>query len=344
METRNLPRSGREISVLGLGTWAFGGRWSAGLGSADDRSSLATIRRAVDLGITWIDTAPVYGYGHAETVVGRALRALNASDRPLVFTKCGILWNERGEVRQEANPASIRAEVEASLKRLQVDVIDVLQIHWPSEDGTPVEETWTTMAELVEEGKVRALGVSNFDTALLERCASVCPIDAVQPPLNLIERQALADVVPWCREHLAGVVAYSPMAVGLLAGRFDREAIRRLPEDDFRREHEQFRDPALEANLKLVGRLRAIAESRGCTLAELAVSWVVSCTGVTAAIIGARRPDQLAPWSSPLPRLDDESLRAIEAAVVASGAGQGPFTGNGAPRLHPAKRKDRGGS
>jgi aryl-alcohol dehydrogenase-like predicted oxidoreductase len=181
------------------------------------------------------------------------------------------------------------------------------------------------MAQLVQEGKVRALGVSNFDTALLERCATVCPIDVVQPPLNLVERQALADIVPWCREHRAAVVAYSPMAVGLLTGRFDREAIRRLPEDDFRSEHEQFRDPALEANLELVSRLRAIAESRGWTLAELAVSWVVSCAGVTAAIIGARRPDQLAPWSSPLPHLDDESLREIGAAVVSSRAGQGPL-------------------
>ncbi len=325
METRVLGRSGIEVSVLGLGSWAFGGRWRAGLGAADDEVSVTTIHRAVELGFTWIDTAPVYGHGHAEIVVGRALRSLPTSDRPLVFTKCGVVWDKHGDLRQVTSPASIRAEVHASLARLRVDVIDVLQIHWPGEDGTPVEETWAEMAMLRDEGKVRALGASNFNVQLLQRCEAVQPVDVVQPPLNLIERQALADVLPWCCASEVGVVAYSPMAVGLLSGRFDRLAIASLPDDDFRREHEQFQAPAVDRNLDLVCHLHHVSARAGCALPELAVGWVVSHPGVTGAIVGARHPDQLSPWTMPLPLLDETSRETIDAAIAASGAGEGPL-------------------
>lgn len=325
--TTPLGRTRVEVTRLGLGAWAIGGGdWQGGWGPQDDRLSLRAIRHAVDLGVNWIDTAPAYGLGRAEEVVGRALAQIPDQDRPYVFTKCGLVWQPGGRtVSNVLSPASIRAECESSLRRLGVDRLDLLQVHWPSADGTPVERSWATMAELVEEGKVRFLGVSNFDVALLERCQAVRPVDTYQPQLNLLVRDAAADTIPWCQAHATGVIVYSPMRSGLLTGRFSPERVRGLPADDWRATHPDFREPALSRNLDLVERLRPVADRLGCTLAELAIAWTLACPGVTGAIVGARSPEQVDGWIG----ADGVRLRAgdmddMAAAVQASGAGTGP--------------------
>ena len=225
--TATLGRTPLEISRIGFGAWAIGGgEWQGGWGPQDDTESVAAIHHAVELGINWIDTAPAYGLGRAEEVVGRALRELPEADRPLVFTKCGLVWEPGARtVSNVLSPSSIRAECDASLGRLGVERIDLLQIHWPSQDGTPLEESWATMAELVDEGKVGWIGVSNFDVDLLERCQAVRPVDTNQPELNLLNRQPAAEIIPWCASHGTGVLVYSPMRSGLLTGRFSAERV-----------------------------------------------------------------------------------------------------------------------
>jgi aryl-alcohol dehydrogenase-like predicted oxidoreductase len=252
-----------DVTVLGLGAWAIGGSASqGGWGPQDDAESVAAIHRAVELGINWIDTAPAYGFGHAEHVVGEALAALPEDERPLVFTKCGLVWEE-GEttVRNALAQDSIRRECEASLRRLKVERLDLLQIHWPAHDGTPPEESWQTMAELVEEGKTRAVGVSNYDVELLERCEAVRHVDSYQPELNLIARDA-EDGIAWCRANGTGVIVYSPMRSGLLTGTSTPERWAALPDDDWRRGHPDFQEPALSRNLALVEHFRTIRGSR----------------------------------------------------------------------------------
>jgi aryl-alcohol dehydrogenase-like predicted oxidoreductase len=323
--TAALGRTGRSISRVGLGTWAFGGPWHAGLGKADDAESIATIRRAVELGIDWIDTAPAYGLGRSEQVLARALAPLPEDERPLVFTKCGVVWDSRGRLAQILRPDSVRRECDASLRRLEVERIDLLQIHWPSEDGTSVEESWQTLSELVVAGKVRWIGVSNYDVAMLERCERIRHVDTLQPPFNLIRREAAVDLLPWCSERRTGVLIYSPMEVGLLTGRFTREAIDALPLDDYRREHESFREPALSANLALVERIGAIAAWLGCSRSELAVAWTLAWPGVTAAIVGARHPWQLDSWiRAGAIDLTPGDLHEIARAIDEAQAGKGP--------------------
>lgn len=322
-----LGRTGLDVSRLGLGAWAIGGgEWQGGWGPQDDQLSVKAIRAAVDAGVNWIDTAPAYGLGRAEQVVGRALAEMPEDERPHVFTKCGLVWEPGGRtVSNVLAPASIRAECEASLRRLGVERLDLLQIHWPSHDGTPVEESWQALADLVEEGKVGAIGTSNFDVELLERCQAVRPVDTYQPELNLIARDAATDTVDWCRRNGTAVIVYSPMRSGLLTGRFTVERSRNLPDDDWRATHPDFTEPGLLDNLRLVDMLRPVTERLSCSLAELAVAWTLAWPGVTGAIVGARSPEQVEGWiGAAAVRLGPEDLDEIAAAVDASGAGRGP--------------------
>jgi len=319
---RRLGRAGPEISALGFGTWALAGRYRFGWGAVDDDESVAAIRRAVEAGVSWIDTAPTYGDGHSEEVVGRALEPFRAGEDVLVFTKCGRPWRG-GEVFFDLRPESIRAECEDSLRRLQVERIDLFQFHWPDYGtGTPVEESWGTMVELVEEGKVRWLGVCNFDVPRLEACEAIRHVDSLQPPLSLLNRHARRELIPWAHEHGTGVIAYSPMASGLLTGSFNREGLDRLAEDDWRRKAPPFQEPALSRNLALVDTLGPIAPRLGVTGASLALSWVLAVPGVTGAIVGGRRPSQLDDWlGADRLELDGRTLAEIDSAVQAASAG-----------------------
>jgi aryl-alcohol dehydrogenase-like predicted oxidoreductase len=332
LPTRPLGSTGLDITVVGLGAWAIGGSASqGGWGRQDDAESVAAIHRAVELGINWIDTAPAYGFGHAEEVVGDALAALPEDERPLVFTKCGLVWEE-GEttVRNVLARESIRRECEASLRRLGVECVDLLQIHWPAHDGTLPEESWQTMAELVEEGKTRAVGVSNYDVDLLERCDAVRHVDTYQPELNLVNRDA-DDGIAWCRANGTGVIVYSPMRSGLLTGTSSAERWAALPDDDWRRTHPDFQEPTLGRCLSLVERLRTIAEELEASVAELAVAWTLCWPGVSGAIVGARRPEQVDGWiGAAALELEDELLDRIGDILEETGAGSGPLRPPGA--------------
>jgi aryl-alcohol dehydrogenase-like predicted oxidoreductase len=320
--TRRLGRDGPEVTALGLGSWALAGRYRYGWGAVDDDESVAVIRRAVEDGVNWVDTAPTYGDGHSEEVVGRALEPFRVGEEVLVFTKCGRPWRD-GEVYFDLRPDSIRAEIEASLRRLRVERIDLYQFHWPDyATGTPVEESWGTMVDLVDEGKVRWLGVCNFDVPRLEACESIRHVDSLQPPLSLLNRHARRELVPWAREHGTGVIAYSPMGSGLLTGSFNREGLDRLAADDWRRNAPPFQEPKLSMNLALVERLEPIAARLGATVASLSLAWVLAVPGVTAAIVGGRRPAQLDDWlGADGLELAAETLAEIERAVEATGAG-----------------------
>jgi aryl-alcohol dehydrogenase-like predicted oxidoreductase len=316
ISTAGLGRSGAAFSRLGLGTWAIGGPWRFGWGPVDDAESIAAIRRAVDEGINWIDTAAVYGLGHSEEIVGRALKGHATGDEVFVCTKCGRKTRPDGTPYGDLRPQSIRAECEASMRRLGVERLDLYQIHWPDPDGsTPLEESWSAMAQLVDEGKVRWIGVSNFDVDQLERCEAIRHVDSVQPPLSMIQRSALGTAIPWAAAHETGVIVYSPMASGLLSGSFDRNRLENLPADDMRRRRPEFGEPGLSKNLALVERLRAIAGELGCTVAELAIAWTLAQDGVTGAIVGARRPAQLDAWiGAGDVELSEQVLRAIDQA------------------------------
>lgn len=287
METRRLGRHGPPLTVVGFGAWAIGGGdWRFGWGPQDDRDSIAAIHRALDTGVSWIDTAAVYGLGHSEEIVAKAIEGRR--ERPFVATKCGLIWDDRRQVRIHLAPDSIRREAEASLRRLRVDVIDLYQCHWP-DPATPVEDTWAAMAALKREGKVRYIGVSNFDVPLMTRCLAVAPVDSLQPPYSLLNRAVEREILPFCRDQGIGVVAYSPMQSGLLSGRFDPA---RLAENDWRRRDAAFTPPLLERNLAFARRLAAVAARRGKTAGQYAVAWVLRHPAVTSAIVGARRPDQ----------------------------------------------------
>jgi aryl-alcohol dehydrogenase-like predicted oxidoreductase len=298
LNTRRLGLSGLEISALGLGSWAFGGPdWAFGWGAQDDSDSLAAITRAVSLGINWIDTAPAYGLGHAEEVIGRALGHLPGSERPLVFTKCGVVWSGR-KIRHHLGAESVRREVEQSLARLRLEAIDLYQIHWPDfPPGGPapdIEEAWSALAKLLAEGKVRHIGVSNFDVGQLERIRSVAPVESLQPPYSILRREIEADILPYCLRHGIGVIAYSPLASGLLGGTMTRQRLRALPEDDWRKtKGEDFQEPRLSRNLEIVDSLRRIADRRGVSPALIAVAWTLRHPAVAGAIVGARSARQV---------------------------------------------------
>jgi aryl-alcohol dehydrogenase-like predicted oxidoreductase len=315
LEKRRLGSTDLEITTLGFGSWALGGGdWAYGWGAQDDESSIAAILRAVSGGVNWIDTAAIYGLGHSEVVVGQALRRIPASERPLVFTKCGLVLDPTNPGREPARdltPTAIRRECEASLKRLGVDCIDLYQFHWP-DAGTPVEESWGTMGQLVTEGKVRAAGVSNFTPELLQRAASVRRVDAVQPPFSLIARESAKDVIPWAKAHGAGVIVYSPLASGILTSAFSAERAAQLPPNDWRRKAASFQEPALSRNLTLRAGLVPIAERHGCDVSAIALSWALRWPGVTGAIVGARRPEQVDGWL----RTQDVKLSAADLSEI----------------------------
>jgi aryl-alcohol dehydrogenase-like predicted oxidoreductase len=329
LTTRRLGVTDVEITTVGFGAWAIGGGdWAFGWGPQDDEQSIATIRHAIERGINWIDTAAVYGLGHSEEVVRRALEEIPAAERPYVFTKCGLVWDEKNRMaspRQVLRPESIRRECEASLRRLGVERIDLYQFHWPDETGTPVEDSWAEMVRLLDEGKVRAIGVSNFDVPLLERCEALRHVDSLQPPFSLIRRKAAEHEIPWCAAHGTGVIVYSPMQSGLLTERFSEERVKALPQEDWRRRSSDFNQPQLRRNLALRDALRPVAERHGTNVAGIAIAWTLAWTGVTGAIVGARTPEQVDGWidagSIELTRGDLEEIASI---VEKTGAGSGP--------------------
>jgi aryl-alcohol dehydrogenase-like predicted oxidoreductase len=301
VQTRRLGNSNLDITVIGFGAWAIGGGdWMFGWGPQDDADSIAAIRRAVDLGINWIDTAAAYGLGHSEEIVARALTILPQSRRPYLFTKCSLVWDEKRELAHSLRPDSIRREVEGSLKRLQVDTIDLYQIHWPRWGSSPagydpgnVAEAWQTLADLKRDGKVRYIGASNFTLADLQAAERVAPITSLQPPYSALRRDIEVDVLPWCLAHNVGVIVYSPMQSGLLTGTMTRERLASLPENDWRRRAKYFQEPYLTQGLELTERLRAVGARYGRSPGEVAIAWTLKHPAVTAAIVGARRPEQL---------------------------------------------------
>ncbi|MCX6588466.1 MAG: aldo/keto reductase [Acidobacteria bacterium] len=291
MQKRQLGNSDLMITPLGVGAWAIGGGgWAFGWGPQDDAESVGAIRAALDAGMNWVDTAAVYGLGHSEEVVARALEGL--ANRPYVFTKCGRVWDENRVIGKRLKRDSVRAECEASLRRLRVDVIDLYQMHWPEPDED-VEEGWTAMAELQAEGKVRWIGVSNFSKAQMERAQKIAPITSLQPPYSLLTREVEAEVLPHAAANGIGAIVYSPMGRGLLTGAMTRERIAAMPEDDHRKRWVQFQEPALTRNLELVEKLREIGERYGVAPGEVALAWVLRRPEVTGAIAGLRSAAQL---------------------------------------------------
>src|SRR5438105_8347985 len=293
MQTRKLGNSDLYITPVGYGAWAIGGSgWQFAWGSQDDNDSIAAIHRSLELGVNWIDTAAVYGLGHSEEVVGRALKDWRGS-RPYVFTKCGLRWGFKGEVHKVLGADSIREEVENSLRRLSIDVIDLYQIHWPpGPDSAELEEGWSTLADLQRQGKVRWIGVSNFSVEQLRRAQAIAPVTSLQPPYSLVHREIEDEVLPYCLREGIGVIVYSPMASGLLTGAMTRERIAKLPKDDWRRGHPDFTEPNLDRNLALVDRLLVIAKRHERSVGEVAISWTLHHPPVTGAIVGARNAKQ----------------------------------------------------
>jgi aryl-alcohol dehydrogenase-like predicted oxidoreductase len=298
-----------QISRVGFGAWAIGGTgWWHAWGAQDDEESIAAIRHAAELGVNWVDTAPIYGLGHSEEVVGRALQGLE--NRPYVFTKAS-LYEKDGAVAHILKRDSLRREVEASLERLQVDAIDVYQIHWPDPDED-VEEAWTTFAELKSEGLVRHIGVSNFDVAQLRRAQAIAPVETLQPPYSLIERSIEDEILPFAEREGIGVVCYSPMASGLLSGAMTPERIAALPDNDWRKHDPRFNEPELSDNLAHVERLRAVAERHDTTAGAIAVAWTLHHSAVHGSIVGFRRPDQVEPLlAAANVELTDDDLATI---------------------------------
>jgi aryl-alcohol dehydrogenase-like predicted oxidoreductase len=291
MNTKRLGDSDLLITPIGFGAWAIGGSgWQFAWGAQDDSDSVAAIHEALEAGVNWIDTAAVYGLGHSERVVARALEGMN--NRPYVFTKCSMVWDERREIGHSLKADSIRRECEASLRRLRVEAIDLYQVHWPDPDED-IEEGWATLAALKQEGKVRHIGVSNFNVAQMKRAQAIAPITSLQPRYSLLHREIEEEILPFADRENIGVIAYSPMASGLLTGAMTRERVAGLPADDWRKRHPDFREPQLSRNLRLVRLLRVIARLHGRTPAEVAVAWVLHNPAVTGAIVGARRPDQV---------------------------------------------------
>ncbi len=311
MQKKRLGNSDMELTPIGVGAWAMGGgNWAFSWGPQDDNESIAAIHAALDGGINWIDTAAVYGLGHSEEVVGRAVAG--RSPRPYVFTKCERNWNEKRQIVPSLRADSIRVECENSLLRLRVDVIDLYQIHWPEPDED-VEEGWSTLARLKEEGKVRWIGVSNFNAGQMERCRKIAPITSLQPPYSAISPEVEREILPYCAQHGIGVISYSPMKSGLLTGKMTRERIASLPADDFRRRAPAFQEPQLSRNLELAEVMRRIGARHGRSAGEVAIAWVLRNPAVTAAIVGMRSAEQARGILGALKfRLSAEEIAEIE--------------------------------
>ena len=319
MRTRRLGQTDLELTTIGMGTWAIGGPWEFGWGPQDDEHSVAAIRTAIDSGVNWIDTAPAYGCGHAEEVVGRVLKELPA--KPIIATKCGLLWNEKREKVTCLKKDSVLAECDASLRRLGVDVIDLYQMHWPDPDEQ-LEEGWEAMVRLKEQGKVRYIGVSNCSVGQIKRAEAIEKPVSLQPPYSMIRRDAEAALLGYCRKNNMGVVAYSPMQKGLLTGKYTAEKVAELAPDDHRHRDPNFHGKRLEANMKLVEGITAIAQRYGRTSAQLAIAWVLRREEITAAIVGARSKKQIeetvqaGEW-----QLTDEDIAKID-TLIEEHAGQ----------------------
>jgi aryl-alcohol dehydrogenase-like predicted oxidoreductase len=319
MHKRKLGNSDLEITPLGIGAWAIGGGgWAFAWGPQDDAESIASLRAGIDAGLNWIDTAAVYGLGHSEEMVAKALDGV--SEQVYVFTKCERRWNEKGEILKVLKRESIKEECENSLRRLKRDVIDLYQIHWPEPDED-IEEGWGAMADLQQEGKVRWIGVSNFNVDQMRRAQAIAPITSLQPPYSMLVRGVEDEILPYCRGNGIGVIAYSPMRNGLLSGAMTQERVQNLPADDWRRRNPDFQEPNLSRNLELAGLLGEIAARHGRTAGEAAIAWVLRNPAVTAAIVGVRRPDQVegvigaAEW-----RLSDVEAARIDAFLNGAAA------------------------
>ena len=290
MRTRRLGNTDLELTVVGLGTWAIGGPWQYGWGPQDENEAITAILKAIDLGVNWIDTAAIYGCGHSEELVGRALKQTKV--KPIIATKCSLLWNDKREKIGCLKAESIRKECEESLKRLGVEVIDLYQMHWPDPEKD-IEEGWEEMARLQKQGKIRYIGVCNYNTAQLDRIRKIAPVASLQPPYSMIRRGVEAELLPYCAKNNIGVVAYSPMQRGLLTGKFSKKYLATLAPDDHRLKSGDYQEPEFSATLALVDKLRPIAERNKRTLAQLAIAWVLRRPEVTAAIVGARKPSQI---------------------------------------------------
>ncbi len=317
MQKRRLGTSDLELTPIGIGAWAMGGSgWAFSWGPQDDRDSIAAIRTALEAGVNWIDTAAVYGYGHAEEVVARALEGV--SPRPYVFTKCGRNWNERGEIVKTLRREDVRKECENSLRRLRVETIDLYQIHWP-EPEEQIEEGWETLVRLKEEGKVRWIGVSNFQVSHMERAARIAPITSNQPPYSIIQPEAEREILPYCQAHSIGVIVYAPMKSGLLTGAMTRERVARLHPEDWRRRSPYFQEPMLTRALRLVELLRAIGARHGRSPGEVAIAWTLRHPAVTGAIVGMRSAAQASGILGALEfRLSPEEIEEIAAFMSRS--------------------------
>src|SRR6185437_7764969 len=328
LPTRRLGTTDIAITRVGFGAWAIGGtEWSAGGRPLDDGTSVAAIRRALDRGINWIDTAPIYGLGHSEEVVRRALQDVPQGERPYVFTKCGIVWDDRDRKappRLAGSPASLRRELDDSLRRLDVERIDLYQMHRPAEDGTPLEEYWQVMLDFKKAGKVRAVGLSNHSVEQLERAERIGHVDSLQPPFSAIRRRAAAEIA-WCFAHGTGVIVYSPMQAGLLTGAFSVERAKSLPGEDWRAQSPEFTGEALSRNLALAQALQPIAARHDTTVSAVAVAWTLAWGGVSGAIVGARSASQVDGWIDAASlELTEADLQEIAAAIERTGAGKGP--------------------
>jgi len=311
MQLQQLGNTDMQITPLGFGTWAIGGGgWSYGWGPQDDQQSIEAIHRALDLGMNWIDTAAVYGLGHAEEVVADALKG--RSEKPYIFTKCSLVWDNQRRISSHMKAQSVRREVEDSLRRLKVDVIDLYQIHWPNPDEQ-IEEGWTTLAELKEEQKVRHIGVSNFNVSQMQRAQKIAPISSLQPPYSLIKRGIEGDILDYCHANNIGVIVYAPMQSGLLTGKMTPERVANLPEDDWRRGSGDFQEPQLSKNLKLVDLLRDIGSRHGRAPGEVAIAWTLRQPAVTGAIVGGRNAGQVEGIIGAMEfRLSDDEIAEIE--------------------------------
>jgi aryl-alcohol dehydrogenase-like predicted oxidoreductase len=317
LQTVRFGRTDMEITPIGFGAWAIGGGgWASAWGPQDDDEAVGAIRRAVELGVNWVDTAAVYGLGHSEELVSRALEGVPDAKRPHVFTKCSLVWDEEGNISNVLNKDSVKRECEESLRRLQTDVIDLYQIHWPRPDED-IEEGWSALVELRDEGKVRHIGVSNFDVSQMERVGDIAPVETLQPPYNMLKRGVEDEILPYCRKNDIGVIVYSPMRSGLLTGKMTPERVENLPEDDWRRNADDFQEPRLSRNLKLVGLLEKIGAEHGRSPGEVAIAWTLRHPAVTAAIVGGRRPDQVDGIIGAVDfRLSDDELDRIEAFLT----------------------------
>lgn len=315
MIKKRLGNSDMELTPVGVGAWAMGGGgWAFGWGPQDDAQSIAAIHAALDHGINWIDTAAVYGLGHSEEIVARALAG--RSKRPYLFTKCERVWNEKREIGGSLKADSIRRECEASLKRLHVDTIDLYQVHWP-EPEADLEEGWKTLAQLQKEGKVRWIGVSNFNPAQMERCRAIAPITSLQPPYSAVSPEVENEILPYCQKHGIGVIVYSPMKSGLLTGAMTRERVAAMPPDDHRRRRPEFQEPALSRNLELAGLLMQIGTRHGRTAGEVAIAWTLRRPEVTGAIVGMRSAAQVQGVIGALDfRLSSQELDEIESFMA----------------------------